>query len=126
MASFGMNLIQQRKWSEAETILRECLAIRQKAQPDDWSTFKTRSQLGGSLLRQKRFSDAEPLIVPGYEGMKAREAKVPAPGKPRLMEAGELVVQLYDASERTTRRPSGGPSSRKPPPRPNTNREAEK
>ncbi len=33
----------------------------------------------------------------GYEGMKAREAKIPAPGKPRLPEAGDRVVKHYDA-----------------------------
>jgi len=97
MASLGSNLIQQRKWAEAELVLRECLAIRDKAQPDDWSTFNTRSQLGGSLLGQKKFADAEPLILAGYEGIKAREAKIPAPGKPRLNETAERIVQLYEA-----------------------------
>jgi hypothetical protein len=33
----------------------------------------------------------------GYEGMKAREAKIPAPAKPRLPEAGERVAKLYVA-----------------------------
>ena len=97
MAQLGSNLIQQRKWTEAETILRACLAIRQKAQPDDWSTFNARSMLGGSLLGQKKFADAEPLILAGYEGMKAREAKIPAPGRPRLAEAAARVVLLYEA-----------------------------
>ena len=80
MASLGLNLIRQQKWGEAESILRECLAIREKAQPDDWSTFNTRSLLGGSLIGQKKFAEAEPLILAGYEGMKAREAKIPAAG----------------------------------------------
>src|SRR5207302_1945190 len=73
-----------------------CLALREKAQPDDWRTFDSRSQLGGSLVGQKKFAEAEPLILAGYEGMKAREAKVPAPEKPRLKQAAERVVQLYD------------------------------
>jgi tetratricopeptide (TPR) repeat protein/tRNA A-37 threonylcarbamoyl transferase component Bud32 len=96
MAAVGSNLIQQRKWVEAETILRECLAISQKAQPDDWSTFHTRSQLGGSLLGQGRYGEAEPLVVPGYEGMKAREARIPAAGKSRLAKAAQRVVRLYE------------------------------
>jgi tetratricopeptide (TPR) repeat protein len=96
MTMLGMNLIQQRKEAEAEPILRECLAIRQKAQPDDWSTFNTRSVLGGSLLGQKKFAEAEPLILAGHEGMKAREAKIPAPAKSRLAEAAERVVRLYE------------------------------
>jgi len=97
MAQLGLNRIQQRKWAKAETVLRECLAIRQKVQPDDWSTFNTRSVLGGSLLGQKKLAEAEPLILGGYEGMKACEAKIPAPDKPRLTEAAERVVQLYEA-----------------------------
>jgi hypothetical protein len=55
------------------------------------------SQLGGSLLRQGRYAEAEPLIIAGYEGMKARAAKIPGPGKHRLREAGERVIRLYEA-----------------------------
>jgi tetratricopeptide (TPR) repeat protein len=96
MAQLGLNLIQQEKWSEAESVLRECLAIRETAQPDDWSTFNTRSQLGSSLMGQQKYAEAEPLIVQGYEGMKARAAKIPARGKPRLAEAAVWVARLYE------------------------------
>ena len=101
LAALGSNLIQQKKWAEAEPILRECLAIREKAQPDDWNTFNTRSQLGGSLLGQKKYAEAEPLVLAGYEGVKAREAKIPAPDKPRLSEAADRLVQLYDVWGKT-------------------------
>ena len=74
-----------------------CLAIREKAIPDDWSRFNAMSLLGGALLGQGQYAEAEPLIVAGYEGMKAREAQIPAPGKPRLAEAAERVVRLYEA-----------------------------
>jgi len=30
-------------------------------------------------LGQKKHAEAEPLIVSGYEGLKAREAKIPTP-----------------------------------------------
>ncbi len=58
---------------EAEPLLRECLAIREKALPDNWLTFNTRSMLGGLLLGQKKYEEAEPLLLAGYEGMKERE-----------------------------------------------------
>jgi tetratricopeptide (TPR) repeat protein/thiol-disulfide isomerase/thioredoxin len=96
LARLGLSLIQRRIWAEAEPVLRECLAIREKSQPDEWSTFNTRSLLGSSLLGQKKFAEAEPLIVSGYEGMKAREAKIPPPGMPRFTEAAERVVRLYE------------------------------
>jgi eukaryotic-like serine/threonine-protein kinase len=97
MASVGRSLLMQQKWADAEPVLRECLAVREKLQPDEWSTFNARSLLGGSLLGQKKYALAELLVLSGYQGMKAREAKIPAPGKPRLAEAGERVVNLYEA-----------------------------
>jgi tetratricopeptide (TPR) repeat protein len=92
----GLNLIQQAKWSEAEPVLRECLAVRLKTMPDAWNTFNTRSQLGGALLGQGKYAEAESLVVEGYEGMKTREATIPATGKPRLTEAAERLVRLYE------------------------------
>ena len=64
--------------------------------PDDWSRFDATSQLGGALLGRKKYAEAEPLIVQGYEGMKAREARISPLGKPRLTEAAERVVRLYE------------------------------
>ncbi len=97
LAQIGLGLLEQKKWTEAEPLLRECLAIREKTQPDEWTTFNTRSLLGGSLLGQKKYAEAEPLILSAYEGMKAREANIPPPGKPRFADAAERVVKLYEA-----------------------------
>jgi hypothetical protein len=93
----GMSLMGQQKWQEAEQVLRECLASRLKKRPDDWRTFDTQSQLGASLLGQRKYAQAEPLIVCGYEGLKAREANLPPPAKPRLPEAAQRVVRLYES-----------------------------
>jgi hypothetical protein len=99
LAGLGLNLLQQQKYAEAEPLLRECLTIRELKQPQDWTTFSTRSMLGGALLGQKKYADAEPLLLAGYEGMKQRESKIPAQGKIRLAEALERLVQLYDATQ---------------------------
>ena len=97
LAALGANLLHQQKPADAEPILHESLLIREKSEPDAWTTFNTQSMLGGSLLGQKNYADAEPLLLAGYEGMKEREAKIPPQGKPRLTEALERLVQLYDA-----------------------------
>ncbi len=72
-----------KKHADAEPVLRDCLAIRDKKQPDLWITFNTRSMLGDVLASQKKFADAEPLLLQGYEGMKQREKSIPPEGKVR-------------------------------------------
>jgi len=96
LAGLGGNLLQQKKWNDAEAVLRECLPIREKKSPDEWTTFNTKSMLGGALLGQKKYADAEPLLVAGYEGMKQREAKISPQGKLRLTEALERLPRVYD------------------------------
>jgi serine/threonine protein kinase/tetratricopeptide (TPR) repeat protein len=100
MAWLGLDLLKQEKYADAEPLLRECLRIREQKAPDDWTTFNVKSLLGGSLWGQKKYAGAEPLLLAGYEGMKRREGKIPPPGKPRLVEAIERVVRLYDESGR--------------------------
>jgi tetratricopeptide (TPR) repeat protein len=97
LAYLGRNLLKQSKASESEPLLREGLAIRAKATPDDYRRFDTASLLGGALLVQGKNAEAEPLVIEGYEGIKAREAKIPTYNKATLTEAGERVVQLYRA-----------------------------
>jgi hypothetical protein len=58
LAALGLHLLNQKKWTAAETILKECLVIRDKKALDDWRTYNTRSMLGGALLGQKKFVDA--------------------------------------------------------------------
>ena len=100
LAQFSSSLLEQKKWTEAEPLLRECLAIREKSQPDAWSTFNTKSMLGGALLGQKKYAEAEPLLLSGYEGMKKQEDKIPPPGKSRPTEAVERLVQFYEATSK--------------------------
>jgi eukaryotic-like serine/threonine-protein kinase len=93
----GGTLLKQERGSEAAPVLRECLAIREKAIPDDWRRYNTMSRLGGALLTQVQHAEAEPLVVQGYEGMKAREPRIPAPSRFLLREGAERVVRLYEA-----------------------------
>jgi serine/threonine protein kinase/tetratricopeptide (TPR) repeat protein len=97
LAVNGLSLLQLKAWSDAEPLLRECLSIREKIQPEEWGTFNTQSMLGGSLLGQEKYAEAEPLLLAGYEGMHQREAKIPPPRKIRLTDALERLVQLYEA-----------------------------
>jgi tetratricopeptide (TPR) repeat protein len=99
LASLGLNLMEQGKWPDAELVLRECLTIREKAEPDAWTTFNTLSTLGGVLLKQKNYADAEPMLLAGYQGMKERVESIPAAGSERIPQALQRLIELYSALE---------------------------
>jgi hypothetical protein len=102
MASLGSLLIEKRLFTEAEPLLSELLAIREKTKPDDWRTFNTRRLLGSALLGQKKYADAEPLLLKGYEGMKEREKSIPKSGgaPKRIPEALDSLIELYTATNK--------------------------
>jgi serine/threonine protein kinase len=85
-----------RRWNMAEATARECLRLRER-KPEDWWRFHTMSQLGTALAGQKKYAQAEPLLIQGYEGLKAREAKISALNKNYLAEGAQRVVKLYEA-----------------------------
>jgi eukaryotic-like serine/threonine-protein kinase len=94
LAEFGSSLLEAKAYPDAEPLLRECLAIREKTKPEVWTTFNAKSMLGGAMLGQKKYAEAEPLLLAGYEGMKQREAKIPPEGKVCLSEALERLIEL--------------------------------
>jgi YD repeat-containing protein len=96
LLDLSRSLQQRRQHAEAEPLLRECLAIRQRKEPDAWTTFETQALLGGTLRAQKKYAEAEPLLLAGYEGLKQREATIPANSKFRLTETLKRLVLLYD------------------------------
>ena len=99
LAEFGLLRLAQSKWADAETVLRECLVLHEKIKPDAWTTFNTRSMLGDALLGQKKYADAEPLLVSGYTGVKARIDTIPPELRTiRLIQALERLVLLCEAT----------------------------
>jgi serine/threonine protein kinase len=96
------NLIRQGRYAEAEVSGRE---LMQKASKDDlWFYSDGESLLGGALLGQAKYAEAEPLLLSGYEGLEASQS-VGAGSKyrergarwPRLDRSGKRIVQLYEA-----------------------------
>jgi hypothetical protein len=99
LANMGMYLVRFKEFVKSEAMMRECVELREKLQPGVWNTFTAQSLLGGSLLGQQRYDEAEPLLLTGFEGMKKQQDKIPPPGRMRLVEAAERLVQLYEAKQ---------------------------
>jgi serine/threonine protein kinase/tetratricopeptide (TPR) repeat protein len=98
MASLGRCLLDAGKPVEAEPLLRECLAVREKKERDGWTTLNTTSLLGAALLGQKKYSEAEPLLLAGYEGMKKASGVNSDEQHGWLIANLQWLVQLYEAT----------------------------
>jgi hypothetical protein len=69
--------LEASRWGQAEPLLNACLKLRESKKSDDWRLYQTMSQLGAALAGQNKRAEAEPLLIRGYEGLKARELKIP-------------------------------------------------
>jgi serine/threonine protein kinase len=92
----GECLISQGKYHEAEAILRAALASREPLDAKGWETAWAKSLLGASLLGQREFAGAEPLLVTGYNQMKDGELRIPVLQRSKVDEVLNQVVHLYD------------------------------
>jgi serine/threonine protein kinase/tetratricopeptide (TPR) repeat protein len=101
LAQITFHLLKIKAYADAEPVLQECLTIRIKTQPDDWTTFNTQSLLGGALLGQQKYAAAESLLLAGYEGMKKREKTIPLDSQARLAEAADRLVAMYTATKKS-------------------------
>jgi tetratricopeptide (TPR) repeat protein len=110
LSSYAFHLLTAGKPAEAEPLLRECLALRERTQPELWTTFNAKSMLGGSLLRQEKYAEAEPLLLQGYEGIERRLAQIQANGRNRFTEALERPCSSTKLWERRFSPSSGARS----------------
>ena len=90
-------MFEQQKYAEAESPLRECVTTCEQNQPNHWIRFEATSLLGAALSGQKKFAEAEPLLISGFEGLQVLQADLPWDGKPRVADALARLVQFYDA-----------------------------
>jgi len=91
-------LFEEAQFAEAEPLAMECLAIREKKLPGSWPTYNARSMLGGSLLGQKKYAEAEPLLLSAYKGLKQQQDIIPPYSRGCLAETLRRLAQLYEAT----------------------------
>ena len=104
-ALLSLNLLRQKKYADAEPMLRNCLELRKKLldrkQAAPWQVAYVKSMLGESLLGQKKPVEAEPLLVAGYDGLKQDEKAIPEMARNDRM--AEAIRRLLDLATVTNR-----------------------
>jgi tetratricopeptide (TPR) repeat protein len=96
--NLGECLYRQSKFAEAEPFLRESLRIRKENQPENEITHVAQGWLGLALLGQKRFEEAERVLVQDYQELRLQNEQQPSASIARtLKDVGQHLVHLYDA-----------------------------
>jgi serine/threonine protein kinase/tetratricopeptide (TPR) repeat protein len=98
LSEYADILIDQEKFAEAEVPARRSLALGEKHRPEHWRTFNARSLVGASLLGQKNYTEAEPLLLSAWDGIKSRLTKIQADGQVSARNALKRISQLYEAT----------------------------
>jgi hypothetical protein len=113
LGMIGKNRVAEKRCVEAQTHLRQCLQVWEKWLPHGghyWLGLSRQGAarecafakclLGASLLGQKKYNEAEPLLLEGYEGLtlpqQARDAGPTPFVQRRRAEALGLLVRLYE------------------------------
>jgi serine/threonine protein kinase/tetratricopeptide (TPR) repeat protein len=125
LAGLAHGLLAAGLYTQAEAVARESLDIRERRMPDSFLTCNARSLLGGSLLGQGRFAEAETLLLASYECMLERTLSNPADCIFCVEDTLKRILALYESWE-AIRPPRGrdaagrgdGPGEILPPPAP--------
>jgi serine/threonine protein kinase/tetratricopeptide (TPR) repeat protein len=107
MSHLASILLRQERFAEAESMARKAQELYETTPnvhsgPNDVRTFYATWQVGAALLGQKRYAEAEPFLLKGFEGVKQREALL-SPARDEWIwpdEALRRVIQLYEETNR--------------------------
>jgi tetratricopeptide (TPR) repeat protein len=96
-AALALAYESQGKFAESEPLAQEAAETDRTKRPESWQRFREESLLGASLAGQRKFAEAEPLLLAGYQGMDARKERMQVPNRYYLDLAHESIIHLYQA-----------------------------
>jgi UDP-N-acetylglucosamine 2-epimerase len=99
---FGLTLLRERSFVEAEAMLRRAIAgydnpelrpmpLRLQPRP------RVLSGLGQALAGQGKFAEAEPLVVEAFQQLQTNERRLAGNSSGMVREALDAVIALYTA-----------------------------
>jgi eukaryotic-like serine/threonine-protein kinase len=89
----GRIAVRMKQVTKGEAYLREALKNQTTIARNELSLTRTKMSLGECLILQKRYAEAEPLLLSSYNAIKTNHVA----HSPNLKEAVQLLVKLYDA-----------------------------
>jgi serine/threonine protein kinase/tetratricopeptide (TPR) repeat protein len=93
----ALSLVLQERYAEAVPIAREAAGLYAKHAPNHARRFYYEGVLGAALLGQKKYAEAEPVLLQAYQGMKRWERMSPLVIS-GMAEVVGWIVKLYEAT----------------------------
>jgi serine/threonine protein kinase len=87
--------VMQKRYDAAEKALRESLTIYEKKLPKAVMRHDTESLLGAALAGQKKYDDAEPLLINSAKELLATYAKLSSDDRVLARAAAQRVIEFY-------------------------------
>src|SRR4029077_14531215 len=94
-ADMALACLSQGKFADSEPLAREAVEFDRKRLPEDWQRFRAASLRGASLTGQKKYAEAEQLLLEGFQGLAARKNRVGVSHWYHVDRAHEWLVKLY-------------------------------
>jgi non-specific serine/threonine protein kinase/serine/threonine-protein kinase len=91
----GQIQIDARRFAQAERALRNVLTLYDQSGARGWQRTATAVLLGRSLLGQRRYAAAEPMLLEGYRALEAQRDEIPADEQKILAETRADLYRLY-------------------------------
>src|SRR6202021_4115455 len=92
-------LAKRGKLQESDRLLREALRTREKILPNNHpSIFDSQAKLGGVLVQEGRFQEAEPLLLSAWRGLD----KTSNPRSPSKQLLVKEIIEMYTTWNRRT------------------------
>ncbi|XZE54581.1 protein kinase domain-containing protein [Planctomycetaceae bacterium SH139] len=98
LSALGQCQLLMESYESAEDSFREATEIFGRYLPQAWPTFVNKVRIGAALVGQEKYTEAEPLMLSGFEELKPIRANVP---KELYVEAINNIIHLYSQSGRT-------------------------
>jgi eukaryotic-like serine/threonine-protein kinase len=92
--------ISRGKYAQAQALYSrtpEGARVDRRVRQDEWQRFLGQSLLGASLAGQKKYAEAEALLLAGFKGMDTRKDRIAVPDRYHLEQSREWIAELYRA-----------------------------
>jgi tetratricopeptide (TPR) repeat protein len=94
--TLGLVYLQQRRYEDVKRLLGDAVPTRTDKK-DAWYRYTAETIVGAALAGEKKYAEAERMLIAGYEGLIEQKATIPQGATDPIDRAREWIVRLYKA-----------------------------